>query len=405
MIHFLKKRGPSALYLLVFLLGFSHPTLSKTPQPNLRILAQSGVLMDALSGQVLYEQNPQLKIAPASFVKILTLYLAFDRLRDGHLKMDHQVVVSRNAWRIGGSKMFLKAGEKVTVEELIKGIAVVSGNDACVALAEYIAGSEHTFVGKMNEKAKLLGLKGSHFKNAHGMPMNDQYVTALDMAILANHYIKDHPEALLFHSIPEFEHNGIRQPNRNLLLSGETGVDGLITGYVGKSGYHLLATAKREGQRMIAVVMGCDKLRRRYSGAQALLEYGFRNFSTVEAVKEGTPIGPQRVTRGKLRQIQLLTAENGWTTVSKGKEDTISITKDVPPYLVAPVKKGQVVGKLLIQSEGRVLKEIDLLSSSDVPIGLPFFWLLIAGGILGLLLVGLVAFLRIRRSHRKRFSS
>jgi D-alanyl-D-alanine carboxypeptidase (penicillin-binding protein 5/6) len=405
MIDFLKKGGPSTLSLLVFLLLFSHPAFSKTTQPNLRILAQSAVLMDALSGQVLYEQNPQVKIPPASFAKILTLYLAFDRLHDGHLKMDNQVVVSRNAWRVGGSKMFLKAGEKVNVEDLIKGVAIVSGNDACVALAEYLSGSENVFVEKMNEKAKLLGLRDSHFKNAHGMPVTGQYVTALDMAMLANHYIKDHPEALLFHSTPEFEHNGIRQPNRNLLLASETGVDGLITGYVGKSGYHLLATAKREGQRMIAVVMGCDKLQRRYRGAQALLEYGFRNFSTVEAVKEGTLIGPQRVTRGKVRQIQLLIAENGWTTVSKGKEDTISITKDAPPYLVAPVKKGQVVGKLLIQSEGRVLKEMDLLSSSDVAVGFPFFWLLIAGGLLGLLLMGLVAFLRIRRSHRKRFSS
>ncbi len=401
----MKKGWPSALYLLVFLLLFSNPAFSKTKQPNLRILAQSAVLMDALSGQVLYEQNPQSKIEPASFVKILTLYLVFDLLRDGHLRMDNQVLVSRNAWRIGGSKMFLKAGEKVNVEDLIRGIAIVSGNDACVALAEYIAGSEEAFVGKMNEKAKRLGLKDSHFKNAHGMPVNGQYVTALDMAILANHYVKDHPEALHFHSTPEFEYNGIRQPNRNLLLRSETGVDGLITGYVKKSGYHLLATAKREGQRMISVVMGCDTLQKRYLGARALLEFGFRNFSTVEAVKEGTLFGPQRVTRGKVSEIQLLPAENGWATVIKGKEDTIAITKDVPQYLVAPIKKGQAVGKLVIQSEGRVLKEIDLLSPSDVPKGFPFLWLLIGAGMFGLVLVGVIAFLRIRRSHRRRFSS
>jgi D-alanyl-D-alanine carboxypeptidase (penicillin-binding protein 5/6) len=405
MVHSFRRRWLPALFLIIILIliVFPNQTFSQATQPNLRILAQSTVLMDAFSGQILYEQNPQLKIAPASFVKILTLYLAFDMLRFGNLKMDDLVVVSQKAWRIGGSKMFIKVGERVKVEDLLKGIAIVSGNDACVALAEHVAGFEDAFVAKMNEKAKLLGLKDSHFKNAHGMPAGDQYVTALDMAILAKHYIKDHPEALPFHSTQEFEYNGIRQHNRNLLLRREIGVDGLMTGHVEESGYHLVATAKREGQRMIAVVMGCDKLQRRYQGGQALLEYGFRNFSTVETVKEGALIGPQQVTRGKVSQIQLVTAENGWVTVSKGKENTISITKDVPKYLVAPVKKDQVVGKLVIQSEGKVLKEIDLLSSSDVPKGVPFFWLLIGGGVLGLLLVGLIAFLRIRRSHRKRF--
>jgi len=398
-----KKRRLRALFLINILIIFPNPIFSQTTQPNLRIHAQSAVLMDALSGQVLYEQNHQLKIAPASFSKILTLYLAFDNLRDGHLKMDDRVVISKKAWRIGGSKMFIQIGEKVEVEDLLKGIAIVSGNDACVALAEHIAESEDSFVAKMNEKAKRLGLKDSQFKNAHGMPAEDQHVTASDMAILGKHYIKDHPEALPFHSTPEFEYNGIRQPNRNLLLRRGIGVDGLMTGYVEKSGYHLLATAKREGQRMIAVVMGCDKLLRRYQEGQALLEYGFKNFSTVEVVKKNALVGPQKVIRGKVGQIQLVTAEDVWGTVSKGKENTISTTKILPKYLIAPIKKGQVVGKLVIQSEGKVLKEIDLLSSSDVPRGVPLFWLLIGGGMLGLILAGLIAFLRLRRYHRKKF--
>ena len=403
MIRFLIKGRRTVFSLMVLLFIFSHPAFSQTTNPNLRIRAQSALLMDALSDQVLYEQNPQLKIAPASFSKILTLYLAFDNLRDGHLKMDDRVVISKKAWRIGGSKMFIQIGEKVKVEDLLKGIAIVSGNDACVALAEHIAGSEDSFVAKMNEKAKRLGLKDSQFKNAHGMPAEDQYVTALDMAILAKYYIKDHPEALPFHSTPEFEYNGIRQSNRNLLLRRGIGVDGLMTGYVEKSGYHLLATAKREGQRMIAIVMGCDKLQRRYQEGQALLEYGFKNFSTVEVVKENALVGPQKVIRGKVGQIQLVTAEDVWGTVSKGKENTISTTKILPKYLIAPIKKGQVVGKLVIQSEGKVLKEIDLLSSSDVPKGVPLFWLLIGGGMLGLILTGLIAFLRLRRYHRKKF--
>jgi D-alanyl-D-alanine carboxypeptidase (penicillin-binding protein 5/6) len=317
--------------------------------------------------------------------------------------MDDRVVVSKKAWKIGGSKMFIKIGEKVKVGDLLKGIAIVSGNDACVALAEQIAGSEEAFVVKMNEKAKRLGLQNSLFKNVHGMPAEDQSVTALDMAILAKRYIQDHPEALSFHSTLEFEYNGIRQPNRNLLLRREIGVDGLMTGYVEKSGYHLLATAKREGQRMIAIVMGCDKLHRRYQEGQVLLEYGFKNFSTVEVVKKNALVGPQKVIRGKVGQIQLVAADDVWGTVSKGKENTISTTKILPKYLVAPIKKGQVVGKLEIQSEGKVLKEINLLSSSDVVQGVPFFWLLIGGGIIGLLLVGMIAFLRIHRNHRKKF--
>ena len=286
MIRFLIKGRRTVFSLIFILFIFSHPAFSQTTQPNLRIRAQSALLMDVLSEQVLYERNSQSKSAPASFSKMLTLYLAFDNLRDGLLKMDDRVVVSKKAWKMGGSKMFIQIGEKVKVEDLVKGVTIVSGNDACVALAEHIAGSEEAFVVKMNEKAKHLGLNNSQFKNAHGMPAEDQYVTALDMAILAKHYMKDHPEALPFHSTPEFEYNGIRQSNRNLLLRRGIGVDGLMTGYVEKSGYHLLATAKRESRRMIAIVMGCDKLQRRYQEGQALLEYGFKNFSTVEVVKK-----------------------------------------------------------------------------------------------------------------------
>jgi D-alanyl-D-alanine carboxypeptidase (penicillin-binding protein 5/6) len=358
--------------------------------------------MDALSGQVLFEQNPQLKVAPASFVKLLTLYMAFDALRSGDLKMDGLVTVSQKAWRIGGSKMFIKVGERVNVEDLLKGIAIVSGNDACVALAEHIAGSEDAFVAKMNEKAKLLGLKDSHFKNAHGMPAEDQYTTGLDMAILAKHYIKEHPEALPFHSTTEFEYNGIRQPNRNLLLRREIGVDGLMTGYVEKSGYHLLATAKRDSQRMIAVVMGCKKMEQRTREAQKILEYGFRNFSTVKAVKEDTLFGSQKVIRGKVSQVHLVPGEEGWVTVAKGKENSIAITSEIPKYITAPVQKGQGVGKILIQSEGRVLKEIPLLSSSNVPKGIYFLWPLIGGCILGLTIVVLIMFRMVRRSKQKK---
>jgi D-alanyl-D-alanine carboxypeptidase (penicillin-binding protein 5/6) len=398
----LKSRIVSVLLLSIFLMASSKKVLSQTTQPNLRIRAQSVILMDAISGQILYEQTPQLKIAPASFVKILTLYVAFDAIRAGNLKMDDVVTVSTKAWKTGGSKMFLKSGERVRVEDLIKGIAVVSGNDACVALAENISGTEEVFVSKMNEKAKMLGLEGTQFQNSHGMPMKDQYTTALDMAILARRYIEAHPEALTLHSTLSFEHNGILQRNRNVLLQRDIGVDGLMTGHVEESGYHLLLTARREGSRLIAVIMGSKSLSNRAREAQDLLKYGFGHFSVVEAFKKGSPLGEIKVVRGKMSRVELIAAEDGRVVVTKGEEKSVSVNSELPSFIDAPIRKGQRVGKVLIQSGGKVLREVDLLSSSDVPKGFPFLWLLIGGGILGLLLVGLIAFLRMFRSHRKR---
>ena len=330
----------SALFLSIFSITFPNQIFPQTAQPNLRIHAKCAVLMDAVSGQVLFEQNPQIRMAPASFVKLLTLYVGFDALRDGHLKKDDLVEVSQKAWRMGGSKMFIKPGERVRAEDLLKGIAVASGNDACVALAEHLAGSEEAFVLKMNEKARGLGLKDSQFKNSHGMPAGDQYTTAFDIAILARHYIEDHPEALTYHSLAELEYNGIRQQNRNTLLGMNIGVDGLMTGYLEKSGYLLVATAKREGQRMIAVVMGCDTPRRRTQESRKLLEYGFKNFSTVEAVKKSDLLGPEKVVKGKLNKVHLIPAEGAWVTVAKGKENSISVISDVPKFITAPVQKG-----------------------------------------------------------------
>ena len=385
------------------------PKKAETSQPgqptsgSLHCDAQSAVLMDGLTGQVLYEQNPHLRIPPASFVKVLTLYLVFDAIRAGQIKMDDMVTVSEKAWRTQGSKMFIKVGERVKVEDLIKGVAIASGNDACIALAEHLSGSENVFVSKINEKAKLLGMKDSQFKNTHGMPADDQYTTTMDMAILARRYIEDHPEALAFHSTIEFEYNGIRQGNRNTLLQKNIGVDGLKTGHIEESGYHLAATAKRDGQRMIAIVMGCDKVRKRASEAQALLEYGFRNFSTVEAVKRGASFGPVKVKRGKLNQVTLTAVEEGRVTMEKGKENLISVNPDLPKFVVAPIQKGQVLAKVLIQNEGKVVKQVNLISSSDIAKSLLPPWPVTIGGILGLVIVGLIGYWWFRRPKQKKF--
>jgi D-alanyl-D-alanine carboxypeptidase (penicillin-binding protein 5/6) len=383
-------------------------SLQTSPPPQvtssaLQCDAQSALLMDGLTGEILYEQNSRLKIPPASFVKVLTLYLAFDAIRGGQLKKDDLVTVSEKAWRTQGSKMFIKVGSQVRVEDLLKGIAVASGNDACVALAEHMAGSEDVFVSKMNEKAKSLGMNDSQFKNSDGMPAEGQQTSALDMSILARRYIEDHPEALAIHSLIEFEYNGIRQGNRNTLLAKNIGVDGLKTGHVEESGYHLLATAKRENQRMIAVIMGCDKVRKRAPEAQKLLEYGFKNFSTVEAVKKGATFGPLKVKRGKLKEVTLVASEDARLTVARGKEKSVSAIPQLPPSIVAPVKKDQVAAKLLVQNEGKTVKEVSLVASSDVEKSLIPSWPVLVGIIVGLCLIGGAVYFWVRRSQAKKY--
>jgi serine-type D-Ala-D-Ala carboxypeptidase (penicillin-binding protein 5/6) len=378
-----------------------------TTSGGLQCDAQSAILMDGFTGQVLYEQNPNFKIPPASFVKVMTLYVIYDAIRAGQLKMDDLVTVSdmawRRAWKTDSSKMFIKVGERVKVEDLMKGVAIASGNDACVALAEHLSGSEEAFVSKMNEKAKLLGLKDSQFKNSDGMPADGQYITAMDMAILSKRYIEDHPEALVLHSTVEFEYNGIRQGNRNTLLQKNIGVDGLKTGHIKESGYHLTATAKRDGQRMIAVVMGCDKVRKRAPEAQKLLEYGFKNFSTVEAVKKGATFGPLKVKRGKLNQVLLTAAGDGRVTVAKGKENLVSAVPQLPQFIVAPIQKGQVVAKVFIQNEGKAVKEVNLIASLSVEKSLIPPWPILVGIGCGLAIVLILGFWWFRRPKQKKF--
>jgi D-alanyl-D-alanine carboxypeptidase (penicillin-binding protein 5/6) len=378
----------------------------QAPSGSLQYDAKSAVLMDGLTGQVLYEQNSDLRISPASFVKVMTLYLVYDAIRAGQLKTDDMVTVSERAWKrtykTKSSTMFLKLGERVKVEDLLKGVAIVSGNDACVALAEHLSGSEEAFVSKMNEKAKSFALKDTQFKNSDGGSADGQYTTAMEMAILSKRYIEDHPEALTLHSTVDYTYNGIKQGNRNTLLQKNIGVDGLKTGHLEEAGYHLVATAKREGQRMIAVVMGCPKQSKRGPEAQELLEYGFKNFSTVEAVKKGATFGPVKVKRGKLNQVLLAAAEEGRVTVGKGKENLVSVTPQLPQFVVAPVRKGQVVAKVLIQNEGKVAKEVNLLASSGVEKSLIPPWPILAGILFGVVVIVGFGFWWFRRPKAKR---
>jgi len=426
-----KKIWMTFILVSILMMTFSSPAFSravkKTPKPKtpkvlqqapvgqssqssqnpLQCDAESAVLMDGLTGQILYEQNPQVKIPPASFVKVMTLFLVYDALRAGQLKVDDLVTVSETAWRraykTDSSKMFIKLGDRVKVEDLIKGVAIASGNDACVALAEHLSGSEEVFVSKMNEKAKLLGLNNSQFKNSDGLPADGQYVTAMDMANLSRRYIEEHPEALAIHSTTEFEYNGIRQGNRNTLLYKNIGVDGLKTGHIEESGYHLVATAKRDGQRMIAVVMGCGRVKNRAPEAQKLLEYGFKNYATVEAVKKGALFGPVKVKRGKADQVILTAVEDVRVTVAKGKENTISVISELPKFVVAPIQKGQILAKIPVQHEGKLIKEINLVASVDIPKTWIPSWPVLVAILFGLCVLVLAGFFLSRRSKQKRF--
>lgn len=339
-----------------------------TALPQFKIDATSAVLIDALSGQILFEQNAGEKLAPASLVKIMTLYIAYDAMKMGLVKMDDSVLISKKAWATQGSKMFVEVGTRVELLTLLQGIASVSGNDACIAVAEHIAGIEEAFVPKMNEKAGLLDMQNTNFVNVSGLPAEDQYSTAADVATLAYHYLADHPEALPIHSITTFTFGGITQHNRNGLLLLNEGVDGLKTGWISDDeGFHLVATAQRNGQRFISVVMGARNRSTRESEALKLLNYGFKNFSTATVFKGGEPLAIVRVWRGTEDQVALIAKEPGIITVAAGDAPQLSFTKTIPERIYAPVSQGETMGEGVISLKGKTLKKVALVTQNAVP--------------------------------------
>jgi D-alanyl-D-alanine carboxypeptidase (penicillin-binding protein 5/6) len=328
--------------------------------------ARSAILVDVSTGSTLFEQNADELIEPASFTKILTLYLLFEAMQQGKVSMSEGAWVSETAWRTGGSKMFVGVGTKVPLEDLIKGIAVVSGNDACVAVAEHLHGSLDTFVEAMNRKARELGMAQSHFLNPHGLPADGQITTAKEMAILDTAYLQRFPESLRFHSMREYTYNEITQYNRNHLLLKDSTVDGLKTGFVEAGGYHLAATAQRDGMRLLAVVMGAERPAIREREALKLLNYGFRNFTMVLPFPDGQPVKTIKVWKGIQDQVDLHTQEKASFTVSQAQKQQLRWEVQAPEEITAPVQAGQSLGQVVFFLGDQPKRTIPLVSRQEI---------------------------------------
>lgn len=339
--------------------------LAMEPEPPFSVISEAAVLMNAYSGQIICAKNPDELIAPASLTKIMTLVVTYDEIDNGFASLDDQVSISEKAWRTGGSKMFVAVNSTVPLHQLLEGIAVVSGNDACVAVAEHIAGSEDVFVEKMNRKAAEIGMRNTVFKNSHGLPA-EQHTTARDMALLAHYYINKHPETLRMHSTKEMTYNAITQPNRNGLLWLDGGFDGLKTGWFSTAGYHIVATAHRDQDRFIAVVMGAQSAKQREAIAQQLINYGFRNFTTVEVLDPQKVLEQAAVLKGKQDHVALGAAHSLKLTLPRHTLDDVVVQKDFVGSITAPVSQGQELGTARVIMQDKELASVPLVALETV---------------------------------------
>jgi len=318
------------------------------------IAAKGYILMDANSGKVIIEKNADEELEPASLTKMMTAYVADYEIAQGNIAKSDRTTISRNAWAQnpsfkGSSLMWLEAGKQVSVENLLKGVIISSGNDATVALAEHIAGSESAFVDIMNQHAQLLGMNNSYFENPHGLPAPSHRTTARDMAILAQAIIRDFPEEYKLYAEKSFTYNGIKQPNRNKLLWRDPTVDGLKTGHTEAAGYCLVASAKKDDMRLISVVMGAKTEESRAQESQKLLSYGFRYYQTLKLYSQGEVLSQSRVYGGESDQVNLVAKDDVFVTVPRSQRDKVEAELDVEKYLQAPLKSAQTVGDIVVK--------------------------------------------------------
>ena len=342
------------------------------PIPAAPKLQASGyLLVDATNGEILVEHNAEEPLPPASLTKMMTAYIAEREITEGRMSFDDQVPVSVKAWKTGGSRMFIREGTEVRLEDLLRGIIIQSGNDASVAIAEYIAGSEDVFADVMNQTAISLGMTNTQFKNATGLPQEGHYTTAKDLSILAARIIQDFPDTYPIYEEKNFTYNGIKQANRNSLLFRDPTVDGLKTGHTEEAGYCLVASAERDGFRLISVVMGTASEKAREQETAKLLQYGFRYFSgkTLFAAGEPLPESARKVWFGEMESIDLAPTEPLYVTLPLGRGSAIQATLDAPDTLDAPLEAGAVVGTVKIMLGERVLAESPVAVAEAVPEG------------------------------------
>ncbi|MGH8433956.1 MAG: D-alanyl-D-alanine carboxypeptidase family protein [Pseudomonas sp.] len=334
-----------------------------------QLAAKAYVLMDAASGNVLVQNNGDQRLPPASLTKLMTAYMATLEIRRGQIGESDLVTVSENAWRTGGSRMFIQVGTQVSVSDLLHGIIIQSGNDASVAIAEHIAGSEDAFADMMNTTAEKLGMSGSHFMNATGLPNPEHYSTAHDMARLARAIIYEDPAHYAIYSQKEFFWNNIKQPNRNLLLWRDKTVDGLKTGHTDEAGYCLVSSAVRDGMRLISVVFGTVSEQARAAETQKLLTYGFRFFETQTFYQKGAELAQAPVWKGAVRQVKAGLAQDLTMTLPKGQLKKLAASMTMTPQLVAPIKQGDVIGKVEVKLGDSVVHSADLIALETVDEG------------------------------------
>jgi serine-type D-Ala-D-Ala carboxypeptidase (penicillin-binding protein 5/6) len=342
------------------------------PIPSAPRLASTGyLLIDARNGEVLVEHNADERLPPASLTKMMTAYIAERELAEGRATFEDMVPISVKAWKTGGSRTFVREGTEVRFEDLLRGIIIQSGNDASVAIAEYIAGSEDVFADVMNQTAVSLGMTNTQFLNSTGLPAEGHYSTARDLAILAARTIEDYPETYSIYAEKSFTYNGIRQANRNTLLFRDPTVDGLKTGHTEEAGYCLVASAVRDDFRLISVVMGTESEKAREQETTKLMQYGFRYFSgkTVFAANEVLPESARKVWFGEADSVELATVDPLYVTLPLGRESAIQATLDAPESLEAPLVAGDVVGTVKIMLGDRVLAESAVAVASDIPEG------------------------------------
>ncbi len=331
--------------------------------------AKSYLVIDSRTGAELAALNPDEPLAPASLTKLMTTYVVFDALARGQISLDEEVTVSEKAWRMEGSRMFVEVGTRVSVEDLLLGMIVQSGNDASVALAEHVAGSESVFAEMMNQQAARLGMRSSHFVNATGLPEDGHLTTARDLATIARALIEDFPEYYRWHAVREFTYNDIRQANRNTLLWRDPSVDGLKTGHTEDAGYCLVASAERNDMRLVSVVMGTSSTRARTDGTQALLNYGFRFYETRLLYRAGEAVTTARVWKSRDESTRLGVLDDLYVTLRRGAYDQLESTLDIPAAIMAPLIAGQPVAELRVHLGGRQLLAAPLRALDDNPSG------------------------------------